>query len=66
MSFRFLDGWATDLVYSPNDNGFYIEVINEKGETIFSTKVHKQSQDAVNEAGKWTEKHEAPKYRGLE
>ena len=60
---RFLNGWATDFVYSPDDNGWYAEATGAKGETVFQTKIHKLEQGAINELKNFTKTHKAPEYR---
>jgi hypothetical protein len=35
-----------DLIYSEDDGGYYCEAYNKKGETLWSTKIHKSPSEA--------------------
>lgn len=60
---RFVDGWATDMTYSPDEKGWWAQAIGVKGETVFTTEVYPNKQDAINALGEFTEKNKAPDYR---
>jgi len=60
---RFMDGWATDITYSPDESGWWAEAIGAKGEQVYQTELHKRQQDAINELGQFTETHKAPRYK---
>lgn len=45
-----------DTVYSPDDGGYYAEVVEQiTGKTVYTTRIHKRERDAQIEARYWAE-----------
>ena len=44
---------AFDLVYSPDENGFYTELVSRQGKTLHVTELRGTELEAVNDARSW-------------
>ena len=47
------------LVYSPDDGGFYCELVSREGKTLHVTEVSKEEKQAINDARSWASENGA-------